>query len=257
MNSVSRSFPLLLALAGISTLAGAARAATYLPLSDEELARRAPVIVRARVVAQETRVETVDGRDTAMTVTRFQPLEVIKGRIASETFEIELPGGVVGDVATWVPGTPSFAALAEVVLFLSPDARGDECLQPDRVRSLQVRCRRGPSPTAIRRQDPCFRPGRTTFSRCARMRRPRPAAVPGACAMPIRSRRRSPARRRRRGSSRSSTRRRRASSAARRARARLGQHRGRRREREPLPVVLGHGPILPRDRLRRRARRAD
>ncbi len=126
MNSVSRPFSLLLAVITLSTLAGAARAATYLPLSDEELARRSPVIVRARVIAQATRLETVDGREAAVTVTRFQPLEVFKGQIASETFQIELPGGVAGGVATWVPGTPSFSALAEVVLFLSPGARGED-----------------------------------------------------------------------------------------------------------------------------------
>jgi hypothetical protein len=126
MKPLLRRPSFLLALVGITSLAGTALAATYLPLSDEELARRSPVIVRARVLAQETRLETRDGGDMAVTVTRFQPLEVIKGRIASETFQIELPGGVAADVATWVPGTPSFAALAEVVLFLSPSERDDD-----------------------------------------------------------------------------------------------------------------------------------
>ncbi len=127
MNSVSRRSSRLLALLTLSTLAGgAARAATYLPLSDEDLARRSPVIVRARVLGQETRVETVDGSDTAVTVTRFQPLEVIKGEIGSDTFRIELPGGAAGDVATWVPGTPSFGTQSEVLLFLAPAAPGDD-----------------------------------------------------------------------------------------------------------------------------------
>jgi hypothetical protein len=126
MNPVSRCSRFFLAFIGISTLAAGARAATYLPLSDEELARRSPVIVRARVVAQETRVETGDGTGTAVTVTHFRPLEVLKGRISSDTFRIELPGGVAGEVATWVPGTPSFAAAAEVLLFLSPTTPADD-----------------------------------------------------------------------------------------------------------------------------------
>src|SRR5438552_7039290 len=104
----------------------AARAigATYLPLPDEALARRSPVIVRALVIGQETRVASIDGGDAAVTVTRFEPLEVLKGRIPVETFEIALPGGTVGDVATWIPGTPSFATGGEVLLFLSPPEGG-------------------------------------------------------------------------------------------------------------------------------------
>jgi hypothetical protein len=126
MNPASRRSSFFLALIGILTLAAVSPAATYLPLSDEELARRSPVIVRARVVAQETRVETVDGTGNAVTVTHFRPLEVLKGRISSDDFRIELPGGVAGEVATWVPGTPSFAAAAEVLLFLSPTTPADD-----------------------------------------------------------------------------------------------------------------------------------
>lgn len=127
MNPVSRFAFRHLVLFAVSILAaGAAGAATYLPLSDEELAARSPVIVRARVLGQETRVATMDGVDTAVTVTLFRPLEVIKGEIASETFRIELPGGVAREVATWVPGTPSFAAQSEVLLFLSPTTAGDD-----------------------------------------------------------------------------------------------------------------------------------
>jgi PKD repeat protein len=113
---------LCLALSVLSS--GRARGATYLPLSDEALARRSPVIVRARVVGQETRVAPIDGSDAAVTVTRFEPLEVLKGKIPVETFEIALPGGTVGDVATWVPGTPSFAPGGEVLLFLAPPEEG-------------------------------------------------------------------------------------------------------------------------------------
>jgi hypothetical protein len=108
---------------GLAVLAvGSARAATYLPLPDQELARRAPVIVRARVVEQETRLASEDGRDIVVTATRFEPLEVIKGSIEAEIFTIELPGGVWRDLSTWVPGTPSFGAGQEVLLFIAPSA---------------------------------------------------------------------------------------------------------------------------------------
>jgi PKD repeat protein len=118
------AFGLSLCLALSVVSAERAGGATYLPLSDEALARRSPVIVRAQVIGQETRVSQIDGGDAALTVTRFGPLEVLKGRIPVETFEIALPGGTVGDVATWIPGTPSFAPGSEVLLFLSPPEEG-------------------------------------------------------------------------------------------------------------------------------------
>jgi hypothetical protein len=117
---------LSLSIACSGFVPGSARAATYLPLSDEELARRSPVIVRARVVGQETRIVSLDGGDTVLTVTRFQPLEIFKGTLPSGTFEVALPGGASGDVASWVPGTPVFTARCEVILFLAPPAEGSE-----------------------------------------------------------------------------------------------------------------------------------
>jgi len=61
-----------------------------------------------------------DGQDVVVTATRFEPLEVFKGTISSDTFSVELAGGVSGDLSSWVAGTPSFAPDSEVILFLSP-----------------------------------------------------------------------------------------------------------------------------------------
>lgn len=97
-----------------------AHAATYLPLPDEDLTRRAPVIVRARVLGQETRLASEEGQDLVVTVTRFQPLDVIKGSIETATFRIALPGGEREGLSSWVPGTPSFTIGGEVLLFLAP-----------------------------------------------------------------------------------------------------------------------------------------
>ena len=114
------TFSLVIGLAFLSAVC--AGAATYLPLSDEELAGRTPVIVRARVAAQETRLAGEKGRDLVVTMTTFVPLEVLKGSIQSETIRIELPGGEQGGLSTWVPGTPSFTIGGEVLLFLAPSA---------------------------------------------------------------------------------------------------------------------------------------
>lgn len=94
-----------------------AGAATYQPGPDADLARRAPVIVRASVVSQESRLEEVHGRLRPFTIVTLATLETIKGRVP-EAFSVRLPGGRVGDSVSWVPGTPSFSGGAEVVLFL-------------------------------------------------------------------------------------------------------------------------------------------
>jgi hypothetical protein len=64
---------LLLAISGL----GSARAATYLPMSDAELARRAPIIVRAEVVDQSVELEPLDGEDHPFTYTTLRTIEAL------------------------------------------------------------------------------------------------------------------------------------------------------------------------------------
>ena len=107
---------LLALIAGPGSFLGAA---TYLPISDAELARKAPVIVRASVVARETLLEWHKGESLPFTIVTLQRLESLKGS-APETLTLRLAGGRVGDVAWWVPGTPVFSPGQEVVLMLAP-----------------------------------------------------------------------------------------------------------------------------------------
>jgi PKD repeat protein len=107
-----------------ATLARSVPAASYLPLPDAELARRAPVVLRARVVSSELKHESLDNDpDAVFTVTTLRALEVIKSPGASlragDVFRLELPGGQDDTAATWIPGTPAFSDGAEVVLFLA------------------------------------------------------------------------------------------------------------------------------------------
>jgi PKD repeat protein len=109
----------LLSLVGVIACLGAVSvsAATYLPGPDTDLARRAPVIVRATVVSQAARLERVDGQLRPFTIVTLAAFETIKGRVP-EAFSVRLPGGRVGDFVSWTPGTPRFSAGSEVVLFL-------------------------------------------------------------------------------------------------------------------------------------------
>lgn len=104
----------------LAMLPSAARAATYLPLSDGDLARRSPLIVRAEVLSRETRLESEGDQELVCTLTIFRVLEILKGRLSSDTVRVELPGGEMGDLRTEFPGTPDFTGSGEVILFLAP-----------------------------------------------------------------------------------------------------------------------------------------
>jgi PKD repeat protein len=93
-------------------------AATYLPMSDSDLAGQAPVIVRASVVARETRLERLGGESLPFTFVTLQRLEALKGAVP-ERLTLRLPGGRIGEIAWWIPGTPVFSPGQEVVLMLS------------------------------------------------------------------------------------------------------------------------------------------
>ncbi len=89
-----------------------------MPMSDADLAGQAPVIVRASVVARETRLERIGGDSLPFTFVTLQRLEALKGAVP-ETLTLRLPGGRIEDVAWWVPGTPVFSPGQEVVLMLA------------------------------------------------------------------------------------------------------------------------------------------
>ncbi len=124
------AFPIPLAiLAFVLAEASPLLAASYLPLSDADLARKSPVIVRAEVVSREIRHETVPGADALVTVTALRVVEPLKGAdlVAGDTFRITLRGGTEEGAAYWIPGTPELTPGAEVVLFLSrPDPSSGE-----------------------------------------------------------------------------------------------------------------------------------
>jgi hypothetical protein len=120
MSGLVRALRITAALAAGVALASPLAAATYLPISDGELARRSPVIVQARVHSQAITLETIDRRQMAMTIVTFERLETIKGRLSADAFNVRLAGGRAENIVTWIPGTPSFEAGQELLLFLRP-----------------------------------------------------------------------------------------------------------------------------------------
>jgi len=103
--------------------AGTAFAASYLPLSDADLARRSPVIVRATAVASEVRRGADGAISTVATLSVVEPIRAAE-LAAGDTLSLELPGGIDGDTASLAPGTPQFVVGVESVLFLDRGADG-------------------------------------------------------------------------------------------------------------------------------------
>src|SRR5256885_4324279 len=115
---------ILVALAALAlVLAQAASATTVQKLTLQELTKKANSIVVGRV---QDAVSSWDAAKkeiyTFYTVSVSQP---VKGSKAGETITIRQLGGTVGNIASIVPGMPSFKKGEEVVLFLTQkDAAG-------------------------------------------------------------------------------------------------------------------------------------
>lgn len=114
----------LLALVVSLLVSAALSAASYMPMSDADLIRLAPVIVRAEVVGQSVRLQPVKEQRLPFTIVTLRPLETFKGALEeADTFSLRVPGGRTAEGAWAVPGAPLFEAGQEVVLMM--DAIGD------------------------------------------------------------------------------------------------------------------------------------
>lgn len=111
----------LLSLAFFILLVPVARATTLVRLSLEQLSQAATVVVRGRVLAQESRWN--QAHTQIVTWTSVQITQSLKGAPPS-LVAIEQPGGTVGNVHVRVAGTVFFNPQEEFFFFLEP-ARGD------------------------------------------------------------------------------------------------------------------------------------
>lgn len=116
-----RPVAFLLAFACSAALAApSAYGASYLPLSDSELAKRAPIIVLAEVVDEDVALVQTGGRGLPHTRTRLRAVEVFKGALSDEAFTLRLPGGELGNLGWRVAGRPTFLLGQQAILFLYP-----------------------------------------------------------------------------------------------------------------------------------------
>lgn len=98
-----------------------ARATSLMYMSVVQMARVAPLIVRARCAGKDVRWDAGE----IWTLTSFEVEEVWRGDGATKRVTVRLLGGTTGAVTSHVSGVPRFRSGEEVVLFLEPTKRGD------------------------------------------------------------------------------------------------------------------------------------
>jgi hypothetical protein len=108
----------LFSLAIVILLAPSARATTLVRLSLEQLSQAATLVVRGRVLAEESRWN--EAHTQIVTLATVQVTQSVKG--APPAFvTIAQPGGTVGNVHLRVAGTVYFSPQDEFYFFLEPD----------------------------------------------------------------------------------------------------------------------------------------
>ncbi len=113
----------------VAFFAASARAATFLVPTDRDLIAGAKAIVVATAGESVGHVPTVGGASGRPrwieTITELHVDEAIKGPIAAgTTIRVVELGGVVGSIHYAVPGSPTYARGARVLLFLDTNDRG-------------------------------------------------------------------------------------------------------------------------------------
>ena len=101
-------------------LCNAAAPTTLAHMSIAKLTKASRLIVRARCVENSSAWDAAE----IWTFSTFEPSEIWKGS-SGQRVSVRLLGGRVGDLTSNVSGIPRFHAGEDVVLFLTPTARGD------------------------------------------------------------------------------------------------------------------------------------
>ncbi len=110
----------VLVLVMVLVVAWPGRATTLARLSLLQLAAASKLVVRARCLERNSRWQ----QGEIWTFTRFTALEFLKGS-GPAVFTVRTVGGRVNGIVSVVNGIPVFEPGEEVILFLTPTARGD------------------------------------------------------------------------------------------------------------------------------------
>ncbi len=135
----------------LSLLGADAGATTLQRMSLAQMARAAPLIVRARCVANSVALDTGE----IWTFTSFEVEETWRGN-APPQVTVRLLGGRLGAVTSHVAGIPQFRPGEDVVLFLEPTKRGDLSVVSWEQGTFRVRLSSGPGQAYVTQDTASF-----------------------------------------------------------------------------------------------------
>ncbi len=110
-----------LSIAGILSaflLGGNATATTVVAVDTQTATNRASAVVLATVASKESRWN--EARTKIYTYTELEVKEDFKGSAGGKKIKVRQPGGRVGNVVCYVPGTATFRKGEKVLAFLRP-----------------------------------------------------------------------------------------------------------------------------------------
>ncbi len=119
MNRASRFTTVVFAACALAG-ASMASATTVQKLSMKDLSKNSAAIVRAEVVDSDARY---DADKEIYTYVTLRVLEPVKGSRKDDVITIRQLGGIVDQIASIVPGMPTFKKGEEVVVFLSGNTK--------------------------------------------------------------------------------------------------------------------------------------
>lgn len=106
-------------------------------LSFEQLTVRSHIVVRANVTEIRSEFSDPDQKEI-MTFISLQIREFAKGYLSEPSVSVVIPGGNIGNFATYVAGTPSFFIGEEVIVFISNDYMGRATITGMRQGKLKI-----------------------------------------------------------------------------------------------------------------------
>src|SRR5262249_46439310 len=97
-------------------------ATLIIPAAEDDMARYATAIVVCQGKAIESYWDNQAGQ--IFTLITVIPTEVLKGEVAEDAFTIKQIGGTVGNIRSWMNGSPEFSVGERVLLFLDTNPDG-------------------------------------------------------------------------------------------------------------------------------------
>jgi matrixin/all-beta uncharacterized protein len=103
-----------------------ASATVIIPVSEDDLARHATAILVGRVKGIESYWDA--GAEQVFTHITVTPQEILKGALGEGDITLKQIGGTVGNLRSWLEGSPEFIVGEKVLLFLDTNQDGSACV---------------------------------------------------------------------------------------------------------------------------------